>query len=131
MNRRHFISLFAGLTLLPLSLQALAWDYTPGMLEARLAKGETVLVDYHAPWCGTCATQKRVIAKLRSKNPQYDEKITFVRVDWDEYGTHAVTTSRNVPRRSTLLMLRGDKELGRVVAGISEEEIKALLDTAL
>ena len=55
----------------------------------------------------------------------------FVRVDWDTYADHTVTIDRNIPRRSTLLMLKGDKELGRIVAGTSEAEIKKLLDMGL
>ena len=57
--------------------------------------------------------------------------MTFVRVDWDSYGDQPVSTDRKIPRRSTLLVLRGDKELGRIVAGTSEADIKALLDKGL
>jgi hypothetical protein len=27
--------------------------YVPGLIEQRLAKGEVLLVDYHAVWCTT------------------------------------------------------------------------------
>ena len=37
----------------------------------------------------------------------------------------------NVPRRSTLIVLRGDQELGRVVANPRREDIKALMDLGL
>ncbi|GAB4303340.1 MAG: hypothetical protein Kow0058_17390 [Roseovarius sp.] len=96
-----------------------------------LAEGRTVLVDYYADWCSTCAAQERVIAALRAENPAYDENIVFVRVDWDVYADAPVTTSRNIPRRSTLIVLKGGQELGRVVAGTSRAAIKALLDGAL
>ena len=72
-----------------------------------------------------------MINALRSENPAYDEAMMFVRVDWDDYGSHDVTRSRSVPRRSTLLVLRGDQELGRIVAGTSESQIKALMDLGL
>ena len=35
---------------------------------------------------------------------------------------------RKIPRRSTLLLLKGDKELDRIVAETSEARIKSLLD---
>lgn len=54
--------------------------------------------------------------------------ITIMRVDWDTYKDEAVTTSRSVPRRSTLIMIKGGEEVGRIVAGTSEADIKALLD---
>lgn len=131
MNRRKFISMAVGGLVLASALNALAADYTPGLIKQELAEGKTVFVDYFAPWCGTCGTQKRVIAQLRAENPTYDEKISFIKVDWDTYSNHEVTTSRNIPRRSTLIVLRGDEELGRIVAGTSKAEIKALLDKAL
>jgi len=136
MKRRHFFSRLAAVVLLPLALsnaQAAAEfvDYEPGLIKQRLAAGETLLVDYAATWCSTCARQARVIESLRAENPVYDEQLTFVKVDWDTYQNHEVTTSRNIPRRSTLLVLKDDKELGRIVAGTAKEDIKALLDKGL
>ncbi len=133
MKRRDL--LVASLAVLALPLPALAGDkvadlidYSPGVIEDALADGKTVFVDYAADWCSTCARQERVIGALRGANPAYDEAMVFVRVDWDDYESADVTTSRNIPRRSTLLVLKGDQELGRIVAGTSETEIKALLD---
>lgn len=106
-------------------------DYVPGVIEDALKAGRTVFVDYSATWCTTCKAQERVISRLLEANPAYAEKMLLVRVDWDDYGDAAVSRERNVPRRSTLLVLRGEAELGRVVAGTSEEEIKALMDKGL
>jgi len=138
MNRRYFISLSSAVslaapfTLRPTLAQAAPMvEYTPGLIEQRLAKGEVLLVDYHAVWCTTCAAQTRAIEALQSENPAYEQKITFIRVDWDTYWNAPVTRDRGVPRRSTLLVLKGDQELGRIVAGTSKTKIKALLDTAL
>lgn len=106
-------------------------DYTPGMIQSLLAEGKTVFVDYAADWCSTCARQERVILSLLSQNPGYAQNVAFVRVDWDTYRRAEVTTSRSIPRRSTLIVLKGNQELGRLVAGTSEDDIKALMDTAL
>jgi thioredoxin 1 len=106
-------------------------DYSQGDIKKALNDGKTVFVDYAAEWCGTCKRQERVIDKLRSENPAYNKVITFVRVDWDLFRSDEVTTSRNIPRRSTLLILKGKKELGRIVAGTSENDIKALMDLGL
>lgn len=106
-------------------------DYTPGLVRERLAAGETVFVDFSATWCSTCRAQGRVIEGLRAANPAYDAAMTFVRVDWDSYGTGPLARSLSVPRRSTLILLRGDTELGRIVAGTREDEIRALMDRGL
>lgn len=131
MKRRTFINMALGGLLLSSTLSALAADYTPGLIKKELAEGKTLLVDYAAAWCSTCARQERVLSGLRKENPAYDEKISFIKVDWDTYGSHEVTTSRKIPRRSTLILLRGDEELGRIVAGTSKAKIKALLDKGL
>ena len=71
-----------------------------------------------------------MLKKLRAGYPQYDKSITFILIDWDTFGSHAVTTSRNVPRRSTMVLIKGGTEIGRLVAQISEQKIRALLDKA-
>ncbi|WP_146344857.1 thioredoxin family protein [Phaeobacter marinintestinus] len=131
MKRRTVLASLAALPALSLPALATGTDYTPGLIETALAEGKTVFVDYAADWCSTCAKQERVINALRDQNPKYDANILFVRVDWDAYGNAPVSTSRKIPRRSTLIVLKGDKELGRIVAGTSEADIKTLLDTAL
>lgn len=132
MKRRSFIALATAATLLPAAVFAEGYiDYTPGLIQAELDAGKTVFVDWSATWCTTCARQERVIDGLRAENGAYDEAMTFVKVDWDDYGRHEVTTSRGVPRRSTLIVLRGDQELGRIVAGTSTSQIQDLMDRGL
>lgn len=130
MKRRDFLASAALLCVLPVSAWAMQ-DYVPGVIQKALAEGKTVFVDYGADWCGTCKRQERVIKDLRASNPAYNDAMVFVRVDWDDYRSHDVTTSRGIPRRSTLLVLRGNEELGRIVAGTSESQIKALMDKGL
>jgi len=57
--------------------------------------------------------------------------MTFVKVDWDTYKDHEVTIFRGIPRRSTLIVLRGEDELGRIIAQTSEAQIKTLMDAGL
>jgi len=127
MLRRSFLALGLMFFAAP-ALASETLDYAPGLIKNALADGKTVFVDYAADWCSTCARQERVIAALREQNPQYDQAMVFVRVDWDDYRRHEVSTSRNIPRRSTLIVLRGDRELGRIVAGTSTDAIKSLMD---
>lgn len=131
MKRRVFLA--AALALLP--LPALAGGVTIDFdksdpIKTALEAGKTVLVDYAADWCSTCAVQERTIAALRADNPAYND-IVFVRVDWDDFGRAPVARDRNIPRRSTLIVLKGNDELGRIVAGTSRADIQALMDKAL
>lgn len=131
MNRREFISLTAAVSLVPALARAGTMDYSRGLVEQALANGETVFLDFKASWCSTCAAQERVIKALKAENPAYDENITFINVDWDKYGKSKLSRSLRIPRRSTLVVLKGEDELGRIVAGTSKSDIKALMDTAL
>lgn len=130
MKRRNFLAAaLLSASLAPLSASAAdTVDYSPGVIDSALAEGKTVFVDYSATWCTTCARQARVIEALREANPHYDEAMIFVNVDWDTYKQHDITVLRNIPRRSTLILLRGEEELGRIVAGTSESQIKELMD---
>ena len=134
MLRRHFlisaVATFAGLAAPAYAAEGFM-DYKPGVIENALKAGKTVFVDYSAVWCIICKSQARTLLRLMKSNPTYPRSMTFVRVDWDDYGDEPVSTSRKIPRRSTLVVLRGDKELGRIVAGTSEADIKKLLDKGL
>lgn len=131
MDRRHFLALTAAAAVAPALAHAEVLDYRPGLVQERLSKGETVFLDFKASWCSTCATQERVIGALKSDNAAYGQKITFINVDWDQFGRSDLVRSLNVPRRSTLVVLKGDQELGRIIAQTGRKPIKALMDTAL
>ncbi|MDD9729019.1 thioredoxin family protein [Mameliella sp. AT18] len=132
MDRRHFLTLTAGTALaLPLAARAAPLAYEPGLVTTHLDKGETVFLDFKASWCSTCAAQERVINALKSENPDYEAQITFIDVDWDEHGRSELARSLKIPRRSTLVVLKGQAELGRIVAQTSRASIKGLMDTAL
>lgn len=133
MKRREFLALGAAVALAPLPAFANeGWiNYEWGTLKPLLAQGDTVLLDYSATWCSTCKAQGRAIDSIRAANPAYNGAITFVRVDWDTYSREDITTSRNIPRRSTLVLLQGDQELGRIVADTRSASIQALMDMAL
>lgn len=132
MNRRHFLTLTAALPFAATALHAAGTvQYAPGVAEAAMDEGKIVLLDFSATWCSTCAAQERVISALRAENPAYDGAITFFNVDWDAHGDGDLSRGLQVPRRSTLVLLKGRTELGRIVAGTGKSEIKALLDKGL
>ena len=130
MHRRLFLASATAALALPLAARA-AEDYTPGLVDKALADGDIVFLDFKAEWCSTCARQERVINALREENPAYDTAIRFINVDWDAHKNGPLVARLNIPRRSTLVVLKGKEELGRIVAGTATNEIKALMDTAL
>lgn len=131
MKRRDFIALSAAALVVPVAARAAPAEYTPGLVKKELAAGKTVFLDFKASWCSTCAAQERVINALLEENPNYDAAISFINVDWDEYGQSDLAKALKIPRRSTLVVLKGEEELGRIVAGTAKAQIKELMDTAL
>lgn len=132
MNRRTLILSGAATLVLPaVPAFAAPLDYTPGLAKERLDAGETVFLDFKASWCGTCRAQERVLTKLKAANPAYEQNVTFINVDWDTYGNSQMADRLKIPRRSTLVVLKGNQEIGRLVADTSERNIKKLMDAAL
>lgn len=131
MDRRTFLITASAALTLPIASLAAPLEYTPGLVQEHLAKGDVVFLDFKAQWCGTCRTQERVIKDLKANNPAYESNITFINVDWDTYGEADITSRMGIPRRSTLVALKGDEELGRLVAATGKSAIQGLMDAAL
>lgn len=131
MLRRDFLMLTAAVSLAPWAAKADFIPYAPGVAEDAMARGERIILDFHATWCSTCARQQRVMEQLRAENPAYDQQLTLITVDWDQFGTSALAQRFAVPRRSTIIALKGETELARTVAGTSVTEIRTLFDAAL
>ena len=129
MDRRTFVATAAALIAAGPAFAATA--YKKGLVEKELAAGKTVFIDFYTDWCTTCKAQQAKLRKLKKANPDYEKHVSFVKVDWDQHANSKLAKELNIPRRSTLVVLKGDKELGRIVAGTSTKDIKALMDTAL
>ena len=52
-------------------------------------------------------------------------------MNWDQYSDAQISKKLKVLRRSTLIAMKGSKELGRLVAATSQKDIKELMDKAL
>lgn len=131
MLRRTLLVSSAALALTGPALAASGQAYRRGLVEEELAAGKTVFIDFYTDWCVTCRAQGKAIRDVLAENPAYEANISFIKVDWDKHAQSPLAARLNIPRRSTLVVLRGDRELGRIVAGTRKAEIKALMDTAL
>jgi thioredoxin 1 len=131
LTRRTLVLSGLTLPLLPLGAWANILPYTAGLAEQAMDQGKRIVLIFGADWCSTCRRQERIMSDLRAANPRYDAELTLIRVDWDEHGTGPLSRALQVPRRSTLIALRGQTELARIVAGTGQAEIRALMDKAL
>lgn len=133
LTRRHLLAALIGMSasgLVARSVSALEFiDYTGVELEGLAASGAPYVINFHATWCPTCAAQQRVLDALQGESAAY-AAIPILRVDWDTYGNSALARDMAIPRRSTLVLMRGTEELGRLVAETRKDQISALLDLA-
>lgn len=131
MKRRSFFASFVAFAAASPLFAANGQAYRRGLVDEELAAGKTVFVDFYTDWCTTCRAQGKIIGDLMAEKPAYEKRISFIKVDWDKHAQSPLAARLNIPRRSTLVVLKGDKELGRIVAGTRKADIKALMDTAL
>ena len=98
-------------------------DYTDAAFAAAEKSGQPILIDTFATWCDICNRQKPILGRLMGE-PEYKDYVVL-RVNFD--------TQRDVMRKfkaqlqSTLIVYRGDKELGRSVGETQEEWVDDLL----
>ena len=96
-------------------------------LAAAQATGRPVLVHVNADWCTTCAQQRAVLSDLL-KRPEFRD-FQMLKVDFDTQKPEL--KALRVRDRSTLIVYRGARELGRSSFETSKERIAALLEKAV
>ena len=131
MKRRDFLITGASLLIAGPALASTGKRYKKGLVQQELAAGNTVFIDFYTDWCTTCRSQAASIRKLRSQNPAYDANMTFISVDWDRHRASQLSKQLRIPRRSTLVVLSGDQEIGRLVATTKRDQIQALMDAGV
>ena len=70
------------------------------------------------------------MSALIEANPDY-AAVTVMRVEWDEHRGGDLVEQLSILRRSTLVMFKGGREVGRVVAKTGRKDIEALFRAAL
>lgn len=104
--------------------------YSPNVLATAEKSGKPYLLDFYASWCSTCRAQDKVLGELQAEDAKY-LAIEIIRVDWDDPASKTIIKANKIPRRSTLVIFSGRKELGRVVAQTSKAKIRDLLELGL
>jgi len=109
-------SLAHALEIKPYSASALA--------EAQNAN-KPVAVHFHADWCPTCRAQDKVLQELK-KEPGLDLTVLVANYDTEK----ELKRKFGVQAQSTLVVLRGRKEVTRLVGDTSTDGIRSALKAA-
>lgn len=119
-----------GTALHPDFADARTTSYSAAKFERLKASGKPFMLDFFAVWCSTCRAQERAISGLKRTNKQL-AGITVMKVNWDTHRNAEITKSLRIPRRSTLVMFKNGREVGRVVAQTSPKTIENLMKRGL
>jgi thioredoxin 1 len=124
---RTFLLAAVGLAVTSGALAQPIQPFSTAALKAAQAKGEPVLVDAYASWCPTCRKQAPTIDAM-ANDPAF-AKLVILRLDYDNQT--AEKRDLGIVQQSTLIVYRGDKEVGREVGLTDPQQIKTLADSAL
>ena len=91
-----------------------------------LADGKPVVVDFWASWCPTCKEQKPIVRALM--NDPKRKNLTLFLADFDK--EEALKKQLGVTMQSTLVVLKGGKEVARSTGQTDPAELAGLLDKA-
>lgn len=96
------------------------WDRT-------VSKADTLtLVDFWAPWCPWC---RKLTPELEALAPQYNGKISFVKLNVDE--APLIASRYGVMGLPTLKFFCGGRAVGELVGYMPRNMLKSELDRAL
>jgi thioredoxin 1 len=102
-------------------------DYSPEALAEAQSTGKPILVDVFAAWCSVCRAQNPILVQL-TREPKYKDLVVF-KADFDN--DKKALKPLDVRSQSTLIVFKGDKEIGRSVGDTSQLSIEGLLDKTL
>lgn len=107
--------------------QADIQNYTRRAYVKAYTNGDPILLDFHASWCPTCRQQAVILDKL-AKQKRFSS-IQFMRVNYDR--ELKLKRQHKVKRQSTLVLIKGQQELGRLQGVTNERSIVDFLNKAL
>jgi thioredoxin 1 len=102
-------------------------NFTPQAFDAAQKAGKSIIVHVYAPWCPTCRAQEPTVRRVEA-DPKFADVVMF-RVDFDSQKSALRTLKTN--RQSTIIVFKGDKEVGRSVGVTDPAAISALLAKSL
>ena len=114
----------AGLLLVSSIAQA-AQPFSADGFQAAQRANKSILVDVTAPWCPTCKAQRPVIAALEKSNPH----LVVMEIDFDT--SKDLLKKFGVQTQSTLIVYKGDKEVGRSTGVTDATAVSNMVKKAL
>jgi thioredoxin 1 len=102
------------------------YQYSDENFKKLQSEGQPILVEINADWCPICAKQRPIIDRLTESDSLKNIHILVVSFD----GQKGVVRHFGATEQSTLIVFKGDKEVGRSVGETDTLAIKQLLESA-
>jgi len=93
---------------------------------AKQSTSGVVLMDFWAPWCGPCKKMEPILEKLKK---DYGGRLEVTQVNVDEHPELAL--KYQVMAVPTLLLVKGDEEVARIIGIKSYKEVKEEIEGKL
>lgn len=122
-------SFFVAASMCIVWLPALAAEvpYDKAALDAALAQGKPIIVDFAADWCPTCKAQQPIVQSLLGDAKR--QPLTLFKANYD---TEVALKKRlGVTQQSTFVVFKGGKEVGRSTGQTHKSALAELFDKAL
>ena len=103
-----------------------AMNINKEQFDKAMAEGKAILVDFWAPWCSYC---RRIGPAYDKVADQQGENLAVVKVNIDE--EPVLAHQENIEVIPTLILYKGGKALGSIVAPESKAAIDAFIQENL
>ena len=104
----------------------MAMEINTNNIEALLASGQPVVIDFWAEWCGPCRTIAPIVEELAA---EYEGKVIIGKCDVEE--NDEITMKYGVRNIPTIVFIKGgelvDKQVGACQKAALKEKIEKLL----
>jgi thioredoxin len=80
-----------------------------------------VVVDFWADWCGPC----KMLTPIFEEASKEMNNLNFAKLNTEDYGD--IAAEHSVMSIPTLIVFKENKEIGRLVGGMSKEDLKSKL----
>ena len=91
----------------------------------KIEYSKLTVVDFTASWCGPCKMMSPVFEALSKEMTN----VKFLKLDVDE--NQEIASKYNVLGVPTFLVFNKGKEVARIVGGISKDQLKSKIQSAL
>ncbi len=122
-NRLIALAAFALIAIAPFSSAEAAMAFDKQAFKAAQIEGKPILLEITAPWCSVCRKQQPIIKSLEEGGKLPGLKV--FNIDFDS--SKELLKELSVNSQSTLIVYKGNKEVGRSTGSTDAKEIEALV----